>query len=44
MKIETFEKTIKVEEFIEGYVNVEEFLECCKVCENYEQGVVLPYL
>ena len=37
MKIETFEKTIKVEEFIEGYVNVEEFLECCKVCENYEQ-------
>ena len=37
MKIETFEKTIKVDEFIEGYVNVEEFLECCKVCENYEQ-------
>lgn len=37
MKIETFEKTIKVDEFVEGYVNVEEFLECCKACENYEQ-------
>lgn len=36
MKIETFEKTIEVEEFIEGYVNVDEFLECCKECENYD--------
>lgn len=36
MKIETFEKTIEVEEFIEEYVNVDEFLECCKECENYD--------
>lgn len=37
MKIETYIKTIKVDEFIEGYVNVEEFLECCKVCDNYQR-------
>lgn len=36
MKIETFEKTIKVKDYIEGYVNVEEFLEYCKACENYD--------
>lgn len=35
MKIETYEQTIKVEDYIEGYVCVEEFLEMCKACENY---------
>lgn len=29
------ESSISVNEYIEGYVNVEEFLECCKVCPNY---------
>lgn len=37
MKIKTFEKTIAVKEYVDGYVNVEEFLECCKVCDNYDQ-------
>ena len=36
MKIETFEKTIKVSEYIEEYVIVEEFLACCRQCDNYE--------
>lgn len=35
MKIETFENTIKVDEYIEKYVNVAEFLEYCKECGNY---------
>ena len=34
--IERSEKTIKVNEYIENYVNVEEFLEYCKECKNYE--------
>ncbi len=42
MKIETFEKTIGVPEYIEGYVNVEEFLECCKACENYGRKWCCP--
>ncbi|MGN0658029.1 MAG: DUF2284 domain-containing protein [Emergencia sp.] len=35
MKIETFEKTVSTADYIENYVNVEEFLQCCRVCENY---------
>lgn len=42
MKIETFEKTINVEDYIEGYVNVEEFLEYCKACENYDRKWSCP--
>ena len=42
MKIETYEKTVSVPEYIEGYVNVEEFLECCKVCGNYERKWSCP--
>ncbi|MBR5128978.1 MAG: DUF2284 domain-containing protein [Firmicutes bacterium] len=34
--IERSEKTIKVDEYIKGYVNVEEFLQYCKECKNYE--------
>ena len=38
--IERSEKTIKVEEYIKDYVNVEEFLprflQYCKECKNYE--------
>ncbi len=34
--IEKSEKTIKVKDYIENYVNVEEFLEYCKECKNYE--------
>ncbi|MEF9921306.1 MAG: DUF2284 domain-containing protein [Anaerovoracaceae bacterium] len=37
MRIETFEKEIDVETYIEEYVNVEEFLKYCKQCENYNQ-------
>ena len=42
MKIETFEKTIDMPTYIEGYVNVEEFLECCKVCGNYDRKWSCP--
>lgn len=42
MKIETYEKTIGVPAYIEGYVNVEEFLECCKVCGNYNRKWSCP--
>lgn len=34
--IERTEKTIKVEEYIKDYVNVEEFLQYCKECKNYD--------
>lgn len=33
--IERFEKEIDVAEYIDGYVSVEEFEECCKACPNY---------
>ncbi len=42
MKIDTFEKTISTADYLEGYVNVEEFLECCKACENYDQKWSCP--
>ena len=42
MKIETYEKTIGVPEYIEGYVNVEEFLKCCKACGNYDRKWSCP--
>lgn len=42
MKIETYEKIIDVPAYIKGYVNVEEFLECCKVCQNYEKKWSCP--
>jgi predicted metal-binding protein len=34
-RYERFEKEISVEDYLEGYVAVEEFLEYCKVCPNY---------
>lgn len=42
MKIETYEKEIKVTDYIEGYVCVEEFLEMCKACENFERKWSCP--
>lgn len=42
MKIETYEKEIKVAEYLEEYVCVEEFLECCKACENYNRKWSCP--
>ncbi len=42
MKIDTFEKNISVADYVNGYVNVEEFLECCRVCENYDQKWSCP--
>lgn len=35
MKTEIHEKTVTTEEYLREYVNVEEFLEMCKACENY---------
>lgn len=32
--VEKFEKEINVKEYVEDYVNVEEFLEYCKACPN----------
>lgn len=32
---EEFQAEIAVSDYLEGYVAVEEFLECCKVCPNY---------
>ena len=33
--LERFQKEIAVRDYIRDYVNVEEFLECCRVCPNY---------
>ena len=30
-----FEKLIDIDEYLQRYVNVEEFEECCKACPNY---------
>ena len=35
-KIERFQKEIGVSDYLEGYVAVEEFLEYCKACPNYD--------
>lgn len=42
MKIDTFEQTISVADYLEGYVNVEEFLECCRACGNYDRKWSCP--
>ena len=34
-RMEYFEKEIPVSEYLEGYVEAEEFLEACKACPNY---------
>lgn len=34
-ELERFNDEISVEEYLEKYVNVEEFLECCKACPCY---------
>ena len=39
---ERFTADISVEEYIEKYVAVEEFLECCKACPNYEKKWSCP--
>ena len=33
--LQRFEKEIDIDSYIENYVNIEEFLECCKRCPNY---------
>ena len=35
-RIERFQKEIGVSDYLEGYVAVEEFLEYCKACPNYD--------
>ena len=42
MKTETFEKTIDVETYVKDYVNVEEFLDCCRQCENFNRKWSCP--
>ena len=42
MKIETYEKTIEMESYVKDYVNAEEFLACCKACENYDRKWCCP--
>lgn len=42
MKTETFEKTIDVETYVRDYVNVEEFLDCCRQCDSFEQKWSCP--
>lgn len=34
---ERYEATMSVEEYLEKYVDVDTFLECCKACPNYEK-------
>ena len=34
-ELERFNDEISVEEYLEKYVNVDEFLECCKACPCY---------
>lgn len=42
MKIETYTKTIDVDTYVAEYVNVEEFLEYCKACGNYNRKWCCP--
>ena len=35
MRTELFEAKIPVDQYLEEYVNVEEFLECCRKCDGY---------
>lgn len=35
-------QSISVEEYIEDYVNIPTFLECCKACQNYEKRWSCP--
>ncbi len=44
MKIETYKKEVKTEEYVENYVCVDEFLEYCKACENYNRKWSCPSL
>ena len=41
-KIERLEAEISVDKYIDEYVNVEEFLECCQACPNYEKKWSCP--
>ena len=40
--LEKFQKKISVEEYIEGYVNVAEFLRYCRECPNYDKAWSCP--
>lgn len=39
---ETYEAEVPVKEYVETCVNVEEFLECCKACPNYNTSWSCP--
>ncbi len=41
-RIEKSQKSIKVSEYIKDYVNVDEFLQYCKKCPNYEKIWACP--
>ena len=42
MRVETYEKTVDMATYITDYVNVEEFLECCRQCEDFDQKWSCP--
>ena len=42
MVIETYKKEIDIPTYVDKYVNVEEFLEKCKECPNYNQVWTCP--
>ena len=39
---ERYEASVSVEEYLEGYVDVETFLECCKKCPHYGKSWSCP--
>lgn len=40
--IEKYEAEISIKDYMEQYVNVAEFLECCKACPNYDRIWACP--
>ena len=35
--LQKFERKISVTDYMSDYVNVEEFLECCRSCPNFDK-------
>ena len=42
MKFEEYKASIDIDKYIAQYVNVEEFLECCKQCDGYSKKWSCP--
>jgi len=41
-RVENLQAEIDIEQYIEEYINIEEFLECCRKCVNYEKKWSCP--